>query len=163
MAGSRRQWNFLAIFNGYNGTDLAEYAARNLPARICAALNELLGTPLEADATTETQRISDMLSHRIQRFDRDLGKAVRNLSENPDELDDAAAQAIVDANFDILARAHYGSTFAAALVNEDGTKLWVASLGILSMSYPISSRMELAMVRDYQRGTIPWCPLSTRE
>ncbi|KAJ7079133.1 protein serine/threonine phosphatase 2C [Mycena belliarum] len=122
-------WTFLAVFDGHGGVDTSRYAADVLPRRIQTALTALISTSESATVNASAvQSISDMLTQQIKTFDRAIGKAVKRLCENPDDLDDTSAQAIVDANFEVLARAFYGSTLAAALINENG-QLWVASVG----------------------------------
>ncbi|KAJ7497505.1 protein serine/threonine phosphatase 2C [Mycena latifolia] len=149
------KWSFLAVFDGHGGTDLAEYAAQLLATQIQAALTVLLEAPGFCPEKA-VESISDMLSQQINRFDRDIGQAVRNLCDNPDELDATAAQTIVDANFEVLARAHYGSTLAAALIDENGTKIWVASVGdsTAGISYLLPDGTRDAFATRLPKATI---------
>ncbi|KAJ7446285.1 protein serine/threonine phosphatase 2C [Mycena galericulata] len=160
-----RRWTFLAVFDGHGGVNTAEYAVKTLSSSIRTALTVLLQEP-GADTNTATQRVSDMLLHEIKRFDHGIGKAVRNLCKSPDALDDVAAQAIVAANFEVLARAHYGSTLAAALLNESATQLWVASVGDstvgISYIFPdgtrdgkrLSTRHHVSVPTEYARISV---------
>ncbi|KAJ7496077.1 protein serine/threonine phosphatase 2C [Mycena galericulata] len=159
-----RLWTFLAVFDGHGGVNAAEYAVKTLPSSIRTALTVLLQEP-GADTNT-AQRVSDMLLQEIKSFDHGIVKAVRNLCKSPDTLDDVAAQAIVAANFEVLARAHYGSTLAAALLNESTAQLWVASVGDstvgISYIFPdgtrdgkrLSTRHHVSVPTEYARISV---------
>ncbi|PBK62467.1 protein serine/threonine phosphatase 2C [Armillaria solidipes] len=103
-----RTWKFLAVFDGHGGDYTAEYGAANLPERIEKEL------PLVLEDLLPRQRIGD---------------AVQNLCPDPSLLDDEEAQALVDANRDILLRAFSGTTLAVALLDEERDNLWVVGLG----------------------------------
>jgi len=73
--------------------------------------------------------ISALLSEEIEKFDREIGKAVTALCKDPRKLTEAQARLLIEKHAETLSRAYHGTTLTIALTNLTREDLWVAGVG----------------------------------
>jgi pyruvate dehydrogenase phosphatase len=138
-------WSFLAVLDGPShhvwfiiiadrhsighwGTYTSEYVSVALPdfirASLCSLFADVSGAALDSPA------ISHLLCSLVERFDNELGQAVKRICPKPRRLNDTQAQALIEGpDGSILCRAKAGATVTAALVDGEKKHLWIIGLG----------------------------------
>ena len=104
-----------------------------LPLQIRTALHLLIQDHLHGRLDRSNiglgEQVSLTLRQEIERFDLNIGKAVKNLCRKPHELTEEGARALIQEHSDTLQRAFCGTTLAAALVNIMEKLLWAVGVG----------------------------------
>ena len=122
----------LILCSGHVGTAAAEYTARALPGRICAALHDIIplrdGLDPQNDQSYQ-ESISALLRDEIEKFDKEIGEAVIALCKKPKKLSEAEARDLVEKHSEVLSRAYHGTTLTLALVNRAQEAMWLAGVG----------------------------------
>ncbi|KAF5379045.1 hypothetical protein D9615_006038 [Tricholomella constricta] len=119
-------WLFLAVLDGHGGTDTVDYTANNLPS----FLRDALRLRLASSVSVNPDEVSSLLRSQIEKFDHEIGEAVKNLCPKPEEFEDDFARKLVNGpDSDIFRRAYAGTTLAAALIDGHKKHLWAIGLG----------------------------------
>ena len=104
-----------------------------LPLQIRTALHLLIQDHLHGRLDRSNiglgEQVSLTLRQEIERFDLNIGKAVKNLCRKPHNLTEEGARALIQEHSDTLQRAFCGTTLAAALVNIMEKLLWAVGVG----------------------------------
>lgn len=108
---------------GHGGTSTSELTALSLPKRLRAAL--------ERRGVLEAEEISTLLKSEIERFDNDIGEAVKVLCRaNPSwKENEGAAAKLVNDHKDTFYPAYHGTTLTIALLDQSDYRLWLAGVG----------------------------------
>ena len=118
---------------GHGGTATVEYAMNELPLQIRTALHLLIQNHLHGRLDRSNvghgEQVSLTLRQEIERFDTNIGKAVKNLCRKPHKLTEEGARTLIQQHSDTLQRAFCGTTLAAALVNVEEKLMWAVGVG----------------------------------
>ncbi len=86
-------------------------------------------------------RFTTALKEHIERFDRDIGEALKDICPNPEDLTEADARELIARHMDVVVRAFQGTTLALALVNLDHRFMWAAGVGDSTVGESIWRRL----------------------
>ncbi|KAI0775330.1 protein serine/threonine phosphatase 2C [Trametes elegans] len=127
------EWLFLAVFDGHLGSATSDYTSKMLPTFIQRRLHsfiEGIGGRLDrGNVAQHGSRVTALLEHEIQSFDKAIGDALRAICPDPSTLSAEQARRLIEKHQNIVQRAFSGTTLAFALVNPRQRFLWAAGLG----------------------------------
>ncbi|KAF7337652.1 Protein serine/threonine phosphatase 2C [Mycena sanguinolenta] len=127
-------WLFLAVCDGHGGSTTSEYTANMLPGRIRASLAELdVGPSTREETESKTgdlpSAISQMLEDEVVRLDNAIGDELKRICPDPKSLPEDEARKLIAQNPELVNRAYFGTTLAAALVNVTSRAMWAVGVG----------------------------------
>lgn len=120
---------------GHSGSYItADYTTASLPPRLHASLQDVLANQLHGQIECETLLenaglISSALSREVERFDDELGNAIKEIFPHPEKLTKARCYELLKAHYDVVQRAYRGCTLGAALINVTARCMWTLNVG----------------------------------
>ncbi|KAL1949334.1 hypothetical protein VTO73DRAFT_8215 [Trametes versicolor] len=130
-----QKWILMVVCDGHSGSYItADYTTASLPPRLHASLQDVLVNQLHGQIERETLLenaglISSALSREVERFDDELGNALKEIFPHPEKLTKAQCYELLKAHYDVVQRAYRGCTLGAALINVTARCMWTLNVG----------------------------------